>query len=523
MNIVKGVLWYFVTKIKKHGFFESQHDPVMSGQHQKWHLGRYTYQIFLGDIFFLFKKISRKKAIPSFFLFENQVCRTKYEYNFLLHSVYFNKYRSAYTLLRILKIGAADGCLYSVEPTNRAYCLKSLCTTSKRTYNDEQKNNVASQSQAGSTYRHNDINGNLMTAKLLYKPQQRHQLQEKRAKQQIIIAHGGPKYVSILIRKHATSSERIQELLDEVHEMVVAGVKPDELTHIYNSIISSQLNLDKNVDKCMPIVEEMKQAEVPLNVHTYSALLVGFVKCRNMNKCTELLNEMKETGVKPNVYTYSILMNGFAKKDMMEECMEWFHNMQKDGIKANVNIYNILIDGFAKKGMTEECKQWFYTMAKDGIKPDVITYTSLISGFAKQEMTKECIQWFEQMKANGLKPDMIFYNILLGVFAKKGMMEECEQWFHKMTADSIKPNAWSYNILLDGFAKKKMTKKCRQHIHKMMYDGIIPNMVTYNIIIALLLKSGHEDVCIKLVSKMKENGITLNDAWMNKLKKKRNL
>lgn len=75
----------------------------------------------------------------------------------------------------------------------------------------------------------------------------------------------------------------------------------------------SQCNSHHQLRRALELVAEMRSRAVPLNVHTYSALLYVCLKANELDLSLDVYTQMLQEGCTPNLVTYNTLLDIYNK------------------------------------------------------------------------------------------------------------------------------------------------------------------------------------------------------------------
>ena len=99
----------------------------------------------------------------------------------------------------------------------------------------------------------------------------------------------------------------------------------------------------------MSIFETMKRTGSRPDVHTYTALMQGWIELKNMDRAMDLFKQMKRNKrVRPDIVTYTLLITGWAREmkrmDMAEKVMQDL--MNDTHVSPNEKTFGALIRGY---------------------------------------------------------------------------------------------------------------------------------------------------------------------------------
>ncbi|KAH8958034.1 hypothetical protein BDL97_07G123400 [Sphagnum fallax] len=197
-----------------------------------------------------------------------------------------------------------------------------------------------------------------------------------------------------------------QKALELFRQMQQEGVQPDSATFvaalnacasvaaleegrcIHNQIIQSCLELDVfvgsslvdmyakcgNIEDAWTVFNKMPSR----NVVTWTAMVLGHVKCGQGQKALELFQQMQQEGVQPNSVTFVGVLNACASMIALEEGRCVHQHIIRCGWDSDVFVGSSLVDMYAKCGSMEDAWSVFNKMPSR----DVVTWTTILGGCA---------------------------------------------------------------------------------------------------------------------------------------------
>ncbi|KAF7809714.1 pentatricopeptide repeat-containing protein [Senna tora] len=196
-----------------------------------------------------------------------------------------------------------------------------------------------------------------------------------------------------------------KEALSFFHQMMIAGIKPDNVT------------LACSLSACAGL-GTLEQGKC---IHTY----------------------IHKNGIKEDPILGCVLIDMYVKCGDMEKALEVFGRLEKKCVCA----WTALIGGFAVHGKGREALQWFIKMQKAGVKPTSITLTAILTACSHAGLIEEGKSLFESISTvYKMKPCIEHYGCMVDLLGRAGLLKEGKEFIESMP---IKPNAAIWGALLN--------------------------------------------------------------------------
>ncbi|CAM6045275.1 unnamed protein product [Sphagnum compactum] len=161
---------------------------------------------------------------------------------------------------------------------------------------------------------------------------------------------------------------------------------------------------------------------------SWTAMILGHVKCGQAHKALQLSHQMQREGVKPDHVTYVGLLNACANVLGLEEGKRVHEQIIQSGCKSDVFVSSSLIDMYAKCGSMEDALKVFSKMPTR----DVVSWNALLGGYAMHGHAKEAVGQFEQMSQEIIEIDEVTFVALLSACSHGGFVDEGLWYFESM-------------------------------------------------------------------------------------------
>jgi pentatricopeptide repeat protein len=126
------------------------------------------------------------------------------------------------------------------------------------------------------------------------------------------------------------------------------------------------------------------------NVVSWSAMILGHVKCGQGQKALELFQQMKLEGVEPNHVTFVAVLNACASVMALEEGRHVHEEIIQCGFESDVIVGSSLIDMYAKCDSIDDAQSVFNRMPTR----NVVSWNVIILGHVKCGQGQKALELF---------------------------------------------------------------------------------------------------------------------------------
>ncbi|PHU19326.1 hypothetical protein BC332_10477 [Capsicum chinense] len=232
-------------------------------------------------------------------------------------------------------------------------------------------------------------------------------------------------------------------------------------------------------------------------------LLEGICRMESLGEVVPLLEDMFEKGICLDVVAYSVLLNGFCKAGMLISAMEILCRMYKFGVFPNDVVYSTLIYNFCKQQHVLKAMRVYAMMHKTGHSPDVFICHSLISSLCTGGRVREAEDFMRHMHKIGLVPDSV-----IDCYGNVGEGLKALSWFDKMASLGRQPSVYTYASLRKGmFRGGNLTEALGLFNRLRGICCATDVVVVYNSLLAEICKLGHFHMVLILIDEMVQNNV----------------
>jgi pentatricopeptide repeat protein len=328
-----------------------------------------------------------------------------------------------------------------------------------------------------------------------------------------------PNPVTFLGVLNACASVMALEEGRSVHEQIIrSGCESD--VFVGSSLVDMYAKCG-SIKDAQRVFDEMPTR----NVVSWTAMILGYVKCGQGHKALELFQQMQmEEGIKPNPVTFVGVLNGCAIMGALEEGRHIHKQIAQCGLESELFVSSSLVDMYAKCGSIEDARRVFNQMPKR----NVVSWSTMIQGYVNCGQGQEALKLYQQMLSEGIEPNAITFvgvlnacasavaldkgrllheqivlsgfesdlcvsNSLVDMYAKCGSVEDAERVFNNMHAWDVV----SWNAMLRGYAMHGCGKEAIGHFEWMCKEGIEIDQITFVHLLSACSHAGlvDEGVC----------------------------
>lgn len=208
-----------------------------------------------------------------------------------------------------------------------------------------------------------------------------------------------------------------------VAEMERRGITPGTITS--NAMIRA-LALCEEPDQALEVYESMTSSHTPVDLHTFSALLMAAMARTNVDglkMAVGVWNELRRSDMTPDVYCYNLLL------ECLKECSfsdSWVEKISKRELPSGCSHYIELdfVQDFkvtlyigksgVRKLMLTDVESILCAMEKTSVKPNTKTLHFLTSLLPAKTASKNIQSILDKYQ---LKGDLMFFNGLMRIVA----------------------------------------------------------------------------------------------------------
>ncbi|GAY50131.1 hypothetical protein CUMW_124380 [Citrus unshiu] len=310
---------------------------------------------------------------------------------------------------------------------------------------------------------------------------------------------------------------RVEEALIRFRDMLVASLRPSELTFVsvmsaclcprvgyqvhaqaiksgfeaYTSVSNAAITMYSScgkIDEACMIFARLQEKDIV----SWNTMISTYAQ-RNLGRSAILAYlEMQSVGIRPDEFTFGSLLasSGFI------EMVEMIHAFVFiNGIITNIQVSNALISAYAKNERIKQAYQIFHNM------PDEYTLSVALSSCARISSLRHGKQIHGYVLKNNLISKMSLGNAMITLYAKCGDLDCSLRVFNMM----IEKDTISWNALISAYAQHGEGKEAVGCFKAMQDVGRIkPDQATFTAVLSACSHAGLVD-----------NGTRIFDSMVN--------
>ena len=169
------------------------------------------------------------------------------------------------------------------------------------------------------------------------------------------------------------------------------------------------------------VFEEMQQAEVAPNSHTYGTLLAACKAHADSEMALELLNDARDQGLHISVPMIDTVVGTYLAQDDVQSAWRFAKaTTQSKPSESLTRLWNSFLYYFASKRNTAGLISTQKMMAQHNIPSDSMTYAARMLAFALSGKTDEAAKLLHKMSSRGLLTTHVHYFVVLQGYVREG-------------------------------------------------------------------------------------------------------
>ncbi|KAF5732320.1 hypothetical protein HS088_TW18G01014 [Tripterygium wilfordii] len=195
-------------------------------------------------------------------------------------------------------------------------------------------------------------------------------------------------------------------------------------------------------EDAVKLFREMMVAKVKPDEITVASVLSACAHLGTVNVGAAIHDYVRHHGVKADIYVGNALIDMYCKCGVVERALEVFYEMkEKDSVS-----WTSLITGLAVNGSANSAIDLFSHMLSKGFHPIHGTFVGILLACTHAGLVDEGLEYFESMtKVYGLTPEMKHYGCVVDLLSRAGNLDKAYEFINAMP---ITPNVVVWRILL---------------------------------------------------------------------------
>jgi len=239
------------------------------------------------------------------------------------------------------------------------------------------------------------------------------------------------------------------------------------------------------------------------NVVSWTAMILGLVKCGEWQEALELFRQMQQQGVEPDPITFVGVLSACASVRKLQEGRHIEEQIVKYGHDSSVVVGSSLVDMYTRCGSMVDAWRVFHKMSTH----DVVSWTAMILGHVKCDQPQKALELFEQMQQEGVKPNPVTFVGVLNACTSVVALEEGRRVHEQVIQSSCESNVFVVSSLIDMYAKCGSMEDAWRVFNKMHSH----NLVSWTAMLRGLAMHGHGKEALVHFERMCQEGVDLDD------------
>ncbi|KDP34237.1 hypothetical protein JCGZ_07808 [Jatropha curcas] len=250
------------------------------------------------------------------------------------------------------------------------------------------------------------------------------------------------------------------EALHLFDEMIIDGVKPDEITMV--SLVSACTKL-RNIEMGKKFHVYIEDNNLQIDGRLLNCLANMYVKCSKIEEAHRLFTRCHISEV--DVVLLTTLVSGYVKTNMIDEARRLFDQMAK----RNLILWTAMISGYAQYGAYYESLDLFRQMRFENVLPDEIALVTALSACVHVEDFRFGRAIHGLILRYRMIVDGFLGNALLDLYGKCEKLHKARIIFEQLPCKSVV----SWNSMLDGFCRNGDVNKARNFFNNIPEKDIV--------------------------------------------------
>ncbi|CAM6101086.1 unnamed protein product [Calypogeia fissa] len=185
------------------------------------------------------------------------------------------------------------------------------------------------------------------------------------------------------------------------------------------------------------------------NVASWTALIMGYVKCGQARKALEQYRLMELEQVEPVPLTFVGVLNACASVGTLVEGRRIHEQIVQSGCLSDVFVSTSLVDMYAKCGSMEEAESVFDEIENG----NVASWNAMLSGYVKCGLPRKAVELYRQMLAAGVEPAPTTFAVVLNACTSLGSLDEGRRVHEEVIQNDCLSDVFVGTSLVDMYAK----------------------------------------------------------------------
>jgi len=333
----------------------------------------------------------------------------------------------------------------------------------------------------------------------------------------------------------------------------------------YNTMLKGLCSANR-VDKCMSLLDEMREDGFPPNAVSYNCILNVLVTHHDYDGAWNLVLKMRDDGIEEDHFTLATLMKavkmrddgieedhftlatlmkavkvcssaGFAKNvlslldttkvDLLQDdvllhvvldvCVRLrdmrrllivVERVKQSKVSLSVPTLNTLIKALSNLRRIHDVKKLWADMTEvREMQPNDISIGCMVDALVSNDLVGEAVELVKKWKGR-ISMNCVIYSTLMKGFTLQRNTDAAFEVLDLMSEEGIKPNLVTLNTLLDACARSGRMERCGEIMQDIREKhGLMPDRITYSTLVKGFCHHGDIGKAMALMKSMKAQGL----------------
>ncbi|MCO5599144.1 hypothetical protein L7F22_053244 [Adiantum nelumboides] len=255
---------------------------------------------------------------------------------------------------------------------------------------------------------------------------------------------------------------------------------------------------------CLREAQQVFDTLRELNVYSYNALILGYIKCGNPQHVPQLQQKMQRNGVEPTTYTYVALLKACSS----QRDLYWGRQLKEEitlkGVQKDPFVGNALVGMFGKCGSLREAQEVFDMLSLQ----DVVSWSALMEGYSAYGDHDHVLNCFTRMQSQHVAPNIITFMCTLKSCGSLKAIDSGHQVYCEAVKLGFESDLCLGNTSIDMFCKCDNLAEAKALFDRMSHR----DMVSWNVLITGYVEHGLGKKALALFKSMQSRNLLLDDV-----------
>ncbi|OMO88786.1 hypothetical protein CCACVL1_08201 [Corchorus capsularis] len=222
-------------------------------------------------------------------------------------------------------------------------------------------------------------------------------------------------------------------------------------------------------------LEQMEDAGVPVNPHSYTSLIQSCSKMRSLSDGILIHKHLRRTMNNPSGFLENCLLQMYCDCDSLRDAEKLFVEMSE----RNLVSWITLISAYSEQGNLKKSFGLFSKMVESGIRPNSTIFTSLLKSLSDPSVLEIGRQVHSLVIRTGLTTNVSIITVVSNMYVKCGWLEGAKLVFDQM----VEKNAVAWTGLIMGYTQADQRKDALKLFVTMVNEGFELDEYVFSVVL----------------------------------------